>query len=292
MDLLAKMRTYVRVVEAGSLSAAAKQLRVSAAAVSRQIAALEDDLETALLARTTRRMVVTAEGHAYYERCLRILRDVDDAQALGRGGTAGALKINVPVTFGLASVADHLRTVALAHPELQLDLRLEDRLIDLVLDGVDIAIRVASTPPLSTEIIAQRLTEWQRVMVAAPGYLKRRGEPRTPEALAKHDALSHALDAAAASWQLVDGSRTARIRVNVRCASNSGHILRDLAIDGAGIAMMPPWFVKADLARQRLRIVLPEWRSEPLVVHALYRTSHRNDPRVRVVIDHLRAAYA
>jgi len=286
------MTTYVRVVEAGSLSAAAKQLRISAAAVSRQIATLEAELDTALLARTTRRMTVTTEGQAYYERCLRILHDVVAAQAVGRGAIAGALKISVPVTFGLASVAAHLRALAIAQPDLQLDLRLEDQLIDLVLEGIDIAIRVASTPPLSTEIIAQRLTEWQRVIVASPGYLKQRGEPRTPEALAKHDALSHALDAGAALWNLVDGERTARVRVNVRCASNSGHILRDLAVDGAGIAMMPPWFVKADVARHRLRIILPAWRSEPLVVHALYRTSHRNDPRVRLVVEKLRAAYA
>jgi DNA-binding transcriptional LysR family regulator len=285
------MRTYVRVVEAGSLSAAAKQLRISAAAVSRQIATLETELETALLARTTRRMTVTSEGHAYYERCLRILRDVDDAQAIGRSGITGALKISASVTFGLASVVNHVRAFALAHPGIQLDIRLEDRVIDLVLEGVDVAIRVASMPPLSTEIIAQRLTEWQRVMVASPGYLQKRGEPKTPEALAKHDALSHALDAAAATWNLVDGTRTSRVRVNVRCASNAGHVLRDLAIDGAGIAMMPPWFVKADLARRRLRIVLPDWRSEPLVVHALYRTSQRTEPRVRLFVDHMRAAY-
>lgn len=291
MDVLAKMRTYVRVVEAGSLSAAAKQLRISAAAVSRQIATLETELGAPLLARTTRRMTVTSDGHAYYERCLRILREVDEAQAIGRGGTAGALKVSAPVTFGLASVADHVRAFALAHPEIRLDVRLEDRLIDLVLEGVDVAIRVASTPPLSTEIIAQRLTEWQRVIVASPSYLRRRGEPKTPEALAKHDALSHAFDAAVATWNVVDGTRIARVRVDVRCASNSGHVLRDLAIEGAGLAMMPPWFVAEDLARRRLRVVLPAWRSEPLVVHALYRSSHRGDSRVRGFVDHMRRAY-
>jgi DNA-binding transcriptional LysR family regulator len=291
MDLLAKMATYVRVVEAGSLSAAAKQLRISAAAVSRQITTLEAELDASLLARTTRRMSITAEGQAYYERCLRILHEVDDAQAIGHGGLRGALKLSMPVTFGLASVAPKLRPFVLAHPEVRLDVRFEDRVIDLVLEGVDVALRVAATPPLSTEIIAVRITEWQRVLVAAPSYLKRRGEPKTPEALAKHDALSHAVDAAADSWSLVGANRNARVRMNVRCSSNAGHVLRDLAIDGAGIAMLPPWFVTEELAARQLRVVLPGWGSEPLVVHALYRTMHRNEQRVRQLIDHLRAAY-
>jgi DNA-binding transcriptional LysR family regulator len=147
-------------------------------------------------------------------------------------------------------------------------------------------------PPLSTEIVAHRLVSWQRVLVASPAYLKRRGEPRTPAALAKHDALSHAIDAAAEAWNLVNGDQTARVRLHVRCSSNAGHMLRDLAIDGAGIAILPPWFVTDELASHRLRVVLPGWGSEHVQVHALYRTPHRNDPRVRTLVEHLRASYA
>ena len=291
MDLLSKMATYVRVVEAGSLSAAAKQLKLSAAAVSRQITTLEDELATSLIARTTRKMSITAEGSAYYDRCVRILRDVDDAQAIGRGGFAGVLKISVPVTFGLASVVPRLNALTLAHPELHLDIRLDDRVIDLVFEGVDVALRVASSPPLSTDIIATRLVEWQRILVASPAYLKKRGEPKTPEALAKHDALSHAVDAAADTWHVVGPDRRAHIRMSVRCSSNAGHVLRDLAIEGAGIAMLPGWFVAEHLESKQLRVVLPGWGSEPFVVHALYRRQHRNEQRVKLLIDHLRASY-
>ena len=291
MDLLAKMATFVRVLEAGSLSSAARQLRISAAAVSRQIAALEREVGAALLVRTTRRMSVTAAGQRYYERCVRILHEVADAQTIGRGGVQGALTISAPVTFGLASVVPRVRALTARHPGLRLDLRLEDRVIDLALEGVDVAIRVATMPPLSTELVAHPLWTWARRLFASPGYLRRRGEPKSPAALAKHDALLHAVDATE-TWNLVNGEHTARIRMNVRCSSNAGHVLRDLAIDGAGIAMLPPWFVTEELAAHKLRGVLPGWGSEPSVVHALYRTRHRNEQRVRIVIDHLRQSYA
>jgi DNA-binding transcriptional LysR family regulator len=293
MDLLSKMSTYVRVVEAGSLSAAAKQLRISPAAVSRQITTLEGELATQLVARTTRRMSVTPSGRRYYERCLRILRDVEDAQAIGHAAELeGGLKISAPVTFGLASVVPQLRGLVAKHPALRLDIRLEDRVIDLVLEGVDVAIRVATAPPLSTEIVAHRLYAWQRILVASPSYLKRNGTPKTPAALARHDALSHAVDANVETWPLVNGDRSERVRMNVRCASNAGHVLRDLALDGMGIAMMPPWFVTAELEGKQLRHVLPGWGSEPIVVHALYRAMHRNEQRVRILVEHLRAAYS
>jgi DNA-binding transcriptional LysR family regulator len=293
MDLLAKMSTYVRVIEAGSLSSAARQLRISAAAVSRQISTLEAELGTELIARTTRRMTVTPAGRAYYERCLRVLREVDDAQAIGHAkGLQGPLKVSVPITFGLASAVPHLRALAIAHPALRLDIRVEDRMIDLALEGVDVAIRAGAQPPLSTEIVAHRLFEWNRVLVAAPGYLKRRGVPRSPEALARHDVLSHAIDAASESWHLVNGARSERVRVRVRCSSNAGHVVRDLAVDGAGIAMLPRFFIADELAAGKLREILPGWGSESISAHALFRAIHRTDPRVRTLIEHLRRAYA
>jgi DNA-binding transcriptional LysR family regulator len=145
---------------------------------------------------------------------------------------------------------------------------------------------------VTTEIVAHRLFEWRRVLVAAPSYLKRRGVPRTPGALARHDVLSHAIDAATESWQLVNGPRSERVRVSVRCSSNAGHVVRDLAVAGAGIAMLPAFFVRDELADGRLRVILPGWGSEAISAHALFRAIHRSDPRVRALIEHLRRAYA
>jgi DNA-binding transcriptional LysR family regulator len=179
---------------------------------------------------------------------------------------------------------------AAKHPELRVDLRLEDRRIDLVLEGVDIAIRVGIAPPESTEIIAHRLAEFRRIVVAAPSYLRRRGTPKTPEALAGHDVLSHAYDATQ-SATLVDraSSRVARVRLGVRFSSNAGHVLRELALAGAGIALLPEFFVAEAVARGTLRHVMVSWQSEPVLVHALHRTAQRGEARVRAFIDHLRA---
>src|SRR5215470_10591195 len=156
MDLLEKMATYIRVVESGSFSAAAKQLRISAAAVSRQIATLEDRLRAELVRRTTRSMSITPVGRSYSERCLRILREVDDAQGIGRtAATQGLLTVSSPFTFGLECIVPYASSFMTAHPGLRLDLRLEDRFVDLALEGIDVAVRVGSmAAPDRTDVVA------------------------------------------------------------------------------------------------------------------------------------------
>jgi DNA-binding transcriptional LysR family regulator len=292
MDLLEKMSTYVRVVEAGSLSAAAKQLRISAAAVSRQIATLEDELRVPLLRRTTRSMSVTPAGRSYYERCVRVLREVDDAQAVGRtAATEGLLTVSAPVTFGLACVVPHLSSFMAANRGLRVDLRLEDRLVDLALEGVDVAVRVGSVLPDRTDMVAHELMSFRRVIVAAPAYLRRHGEPKTPESLAKHDALAYPFADAMDTWTLAGREREARVRLNVVFRSNAPSALRALAIDGTGVAMLPAWFVEDEIERGELRVVLPAWESEPVIVRALHRREHRGAARVRAFVEHLRTAY-
>ena len=293
MDLLEKMATYVRVIEAGSFSAAAKQVGLSPAAVSRQIAALESELRSPLVLRSTRRMQVTPAGRRYYERCLRILREVDDAQSVGRGDALdGLLQVSAPVSFGLARVVPHMPSLMRKHPGVRIDLRLDDRLIDLALEGMDVAIRVGGMPPESTDVVAHALYAFRRVLVASPQYLKRKGEPKTPEAIAKHDALSYGVGTPFDSWTLSDGSREARLRVNVIFRSNAVHATKAFALEGAGIALLPDWLIAEDVQRRALRVVLPAWKTELINVHALHRTLLRGAPRVRLLIEHLRAAYA
>ena len=293
MDLLDKMTTYVRVVEAGSLSAAAKQLRISSAAVSRQIATLEAELRLTLLRRTTRRMAVTPAGDRYYQSCLRVLREVDDAQSVGSDeAPEGFLQVSAPVTFGLARVVPHVHALMIKHPRFRIDLRLEDRLIDLALEGTDVAIRVGTRPPERTDLIAHLLFSYRRVVVASPDYLKRKGEPATPEALAKHDALTYPAGNPADSWDLVNGERAARLRPGVVFRSNALHAIRDLAVKGVGVALLPEWMVTNDLRRRALRVILPGWQSDLVPVNAIHRTKQRGAPRLRAFVDHLRQAYA
>jgi DNA-binding transcriptional LysR family regulator len=292
MDLLDKMATYVRVVEAGSFSAAAKQLRISSGAVSRQVAALEGDLRRTLLRRSTRRMEVTVEGRRYYEACLRVLREVEDAQATGRGMSHdGPLQITAPVTFGLDRVVPHLPALMTKHPGLRVDLRLEDRLLDLAFEGVDVAIRVGKPPTATADIIAHPLGSFRRLLVASPAYLKRRGQPKTPEALAKHDALTYTAPGFTDAWTLIDEGRQATVRLNVVFRSTSPHAVRELAMAGTGIGLLPEWFVVDQTRSKALRVVLPAWRGPPVNVYAIHRTEHRGTRAVRALVEHLRAAY-
>lgn len=293
MDLLDKMATYVRVIEAGGFSAAAKQLRISPGAVSRQISTLEAGLRVRLLLRSTRRMTITADGRRYYERCLRILRDVDEAQGIGRQGSLeGLLHVNAPVTFGLARVVPHLHAFTAAHPALRFNLDLDDRLIDVAREGVDMVIRVGSPPPNSVELVAQLLLSYRRVLVASPAYLKRRGEPKTPEALVKHDALAYAAGSANDSWRLLAADRDVQVHVNVVFRTNALHALRGLAIAGSGVALLPDWLVADAVAQRDLRVILPAWQSDLVHVNALFRTGQRGAHGVRAFVEHLRIAYA
>ena len=292
MDLLEKMSTYVRVVEAGSFSAAAKQLRVSAAAVSRQVATLEAELRAPLILRTTRSMSVTPMGRAYYERCLRILRDVDEAQAIGRGqGVVGVLKISAPVSFGLGCVVPYIHGLMAAHTGLRVDLRLEDRVVDLANEDIDVAIRVGGMPADSAILIAQPLLAYRRIMVAAPHYLQREGSPKTPDALATRPILTltalHGVD----FWTLRNGERVAHVPLKATFRTNTVQAARALALQGAGITAVPEWLVAEALERKELVQLLTDWEFEEIKVFAMYRLEHRGNRRVKALIQHLGKIY-
>jgi DNA-binding transcriptional LysR family regulator len=293
MDLLDKMATFVRVLEAGSFSAAAKQLRISSAAVSRQIATLEAELGVTLLMRSTRRMNVTPEGRLYYERCLRVLREVEEAQLVGREKKVeGLLQITAPVTFGLARVVPEMRSFMIRYPGVRIDLRLEDRLLDLALEGVDVAIRVGSTPLQSTEVIAHEIFSFRRIVVASSNYLRGRGEPKTPEALAKHDALTYPAGDLSDNWTLTSREREARVRLNVVFRCTALHAVGDLCAQGAGVALLPDWLVAKEVELRSLKRVLPAWTTELVSVNAIHRRALRGAPRVRALVDHLRASFS
>jgi len=290
MDLLEKMATYVRVIEAGSFSAAAKHLKITSGAVSRQIAALEAELGVTLLARSTRSMVTTGEGHRYYEQCLRVLREVAEAQSIGRArGVEGTIRVGAPVSFGLAALMPHIVSLRSKHPALRVELHLEDRLADTVLEGLDVLVRAGATIPLTTGVVARKLAAFPFVLVAAPSYLRDRGEPASPESLVTHDALSCHVTAGPDIWALVDGQREVRAtmteRVVFRCSALQG--VRDLALAGHGIALLPDWFVASELERGTLRAVLSQWRTELMPVHAIYRTTQRDSARVQAFVDHV-----
>lgn len=298
MDLLAQMTTFVRIVEGGSLSAAARRLRLSLPAISRQLRALEEELGTPLVLRSTRRLTVTEAGRGYYARCVRILQEVEEAQASARRHdlVEGRLVVAASVTYGALKLAPTLPALLAAHPRLQVDLRLEDRVSDLVGDGIDVAVRAATLLPADSEsLIAVPLPGHPRVAVAAPAYLRRRGEPKDPAALGRHDALVQVTSAGAPAtrWRFTSGPRGERtVEVHVRevLACNALVVLRDAAIAGLGVAVLPDWLVAPAIAAGALRPILAAWTGPPASLALLYRVELRGSARVRTFVEHVRRA--
>lgn len=289
MDLLAQMATFVRVVEGKSLSAAAKSQRLSLPAVSRQLRALEDELGTTLLVRSTRRLHVTEAGQSWYEHCVRILADIEGARAQLRDarGIRGTIVVSASLTFGTLILVPRLAQLGDRYPQLAVELRLEDRLTDLVGEGVDVAIRAGLPPPDSTAFVAHPLLTMRRVVVASPRWLRKHGAVSEPGQLVRYNCLLQVtLAGTVVPWSLCrndEPPRVVEVRGNLR--SNAPIALRDLAVDGAGIAYLPEFLVNDDIAAGRLRRVLPAWISRPLMAWAVHRAELRGTSRLRAFLD-------
>lgn len=292
MDLLAQMATFVRVVDGKSLSAAARGLHLSLPAVSRQLRALETELGASLLTRSTRRMHLTEAGERWYTHCVRVLREIDDAKASVQATkrVRGRLVVSASLSFGMHFVVRALPDLATRHPQLSVDLRLEDQLVDLVGEGVDVALRAGSPPPDSTAFLAAPLTTMTRVLVAAPAWL-RRHPVKSPLQLVGVPCLSQITPGGAVvRWVLQKGDETVTPDVSGPIRTTAPVALRELAIGGAGVAYIPEWLATDAIAARALVRVLPGWSSPPIAATAVYRTSLRGDARVQALVTALRDA--
>jgi DNA-binding transcriptional LysR family regulator len=292
MDLLAQMATFVRVVDGKSLSAAARGLHLSLPAVSRQLRALETELGASLVTRSTRRMHLTEAGERWYTHCVRVLREIEDAKASVRTtkSVRGRLVVSASLSFGLHFVVRALPGLSVRHPRLAIDLRLEDQLVDLVGEGVDVALRAGSPPPDSTAFLASPLTTMTRVLVAAPAWL-RRHPVKSPLQLVGVPCLTQITPGGAVvRWVLQKGVEMVTPEVSGPLRATAPLALRELAIGGAGIAYIPEWIAREELAARRLVRVLPDWSSPPIAASAVYRTSLRGDARVQAFVAALRDA--
>ncbi|CAN5258720.1 LysR family transcriptional regulator [soil metagenome] len=286
MDLLAQMATFVRVVDGKSLSAAARGLRLSLPAVSRQLRALETELGASLIVRSTRRLHVTDAGQRWYEHCVRMLHELEDARRSMRSSRTarGTLVVSASVSYGLLLVVPQLAELAEHHPQLVIDLRLEDQLVDLVGEGVDVALRAGSPPPDSTAFFSTQLATMTRVLVASPSWA-RTHKPRSPRQLAGMPCLVQITpNGTNIRWQLQRGDESVTIEVKSVARSNAPIALRDMASAGLGVAYVPEVLVAAELASGALVRVLPEWASSPIVANAVYRAEMRGDLRVRAFV--------
>jgi DNA-binding transcriptional LysR family regulator len=286
---LSGMAIFVSVVESESFTGAARELGLSKSAVSKQIARLEDRLGARLLNRTTRRLSLTEAGTAFYEGCRRVVDEAEVAeQRVSRLSAAprGLLRVNAPMSFGVRHVGPCLSDFLSACPELTLDLALNDRLVDLVEEGYDVAVRIGVLADSS--LVARRLAPSHLVLCAAPGYLVARGRPAAPEDLARHDCASYSYRTAGPEWRFLGPDGLRRVKVSGRVTVNNGDVLLAAALRGLGIVMLPSFIAGDALRAGHLERVLPEWRvAEEANVYAVYPASRNLSPKVRVFVDFL-----
>jgi len=293
MDRFRQIETFVAVATRGSLSAAAAAEGVAPAIVGRRIDALEERLGVKLLLRTTRRITLTFEGSAFLEDCQRILNDYHNAEAsVSAGGVkaSGHVRVTAPAGFGRRHVAPLLPAFRAMHPDVSVSLELSDRLVDIVNEGIDVAVRIGQLDDSS--LVAIRLADNQRVVVASPGYLAARGTPPHPDALQDHDCLTFgASGSQSRGWLFTIDGQAVPVRVSGPLECNDGAVLHEWALAGHGLAWRSMWEVAAELASGRLVTVLDAFRAPDNAIHALFPQRRHLPLRVRVFIDHLKHTY-
>ena len=292
MDRFAEMQAFAAVVDAGSFVKAADALAISKAAVSRHVAELESRLGVRLLHRTTRRLSLTAEGEAFHASCKGLLSDVDAAEAevtSGAGVARGLLKLNVPVSFGLLHLAPLWPEFMAANREVTLEVTLADRLVDLVEEGFDLAVRIARLP--GSTLVSRQLASTRMILCASPQYLREHGTPAHPSELAAHAVMAYSLLASGDTWRFEGPDGPVTVKVSPRMRTNSGDTCRAAALQHLGIVLQPSFLVGADLLSGALVELLPQYRSIELGIYAVWPTRKHLPAKVRVLIDFLVEAF-
>jgi DNA-binding transcriptional LysR family regulator len=294
MDRYAAMAIFVKVVDGSSFAGAARHFRISPAVVSKHVQALETRLGVRLLHRTTRRVTPTEVGLTYYQNCLRILADVEESERAAGNLNAtprGILKVSAPFSFGIAHVAPAIADYLAAHADVSVELVLNDRVVDLLEEGFDLAIRIGELP--DSTLIARRLTDTRAVLCASPQYLQRHGEPRGLDDLAGHNCLVYSLSGARGGWHFLDSDgREEAVPASGRFVANNGDALRVLALRGGGIARLPIFVVADDLAAGRLVRLLPQYEAKRIPVHAVYPHGQFLSAKVRSFVEFIAARFA
>ncbi len=289
MDRIGDIALFLRVLDLGSISAAARSLDLSVAVASQRLKRLERELGVRLLHRTTRTLHPTPEGLLLAEQGRAL---VDDLEALAGGlrragsGIAGTLRVTMSSTFGRLYVSPLLPEFLALHPGVRVSVDLNDQTVDLVSAGMDLAIRIGALD--DSTLVARRLASNKRVLCASPDYLRERGEPQVPADLARHDCLLLVgAQGRNEVWRLQDGGNEVAVRVQGRLEANQGELLRDAAVAGLGIAMHSTWHVNSDLRAGRLRVVLPDYPLSDTGIYAVMPQRRLVPPRVRAFVDFL-----
>lgn len=291
MDKFDAMRAFVAVVDAGSFVGAAERLQISKAVVSRLVAELEEFLGVRLLHRTTRKLSLTPEGDTFVGRCRSVLFEVQEAEddVSHRSAQArGLLRINVPVSYGLSNLSAVWPGFMKKHPEVILDITLSDRVVDLVEEGYDLAVRIGKLE--SSTLVSRRLSGTRMILCASPDYVKQNSVPEKPDDLSRHRILAYSLLSSGDHWFFTSAG-DARQQVSVRVApvmrTNNGDTCRAAALQDQGIVLQPDFLIGEDIQAGRLIELMPEWQAGELGIFAVYPSRRYLPAKVRLLIEYL-----
>jgi len=293
VDQFTAMKVFRRVVELEGFSAAARDLGLSNAAVSKNVSELEAELGVRLLTRTTRRSSVTEAGEAYYRRCVRVLEELDEARdevAELANTPRGTLRITAPVSFGLTHLSPVIPAFLERYPSLKLDLVLNDRVVDLVDEGFDLALRGGGELS-DSGLVVRKLAPIRRVVCSAPAYFESRPVPKQPSDLAEHECLIYSLSSSPRQWTFVHDGGELTVRVDGRYHVNSSIALKHAALAGLGLGLIPTYLVGPELRRGELVAVLPRFRPAPQSLYALHPHRQYVPHKTRSFIDFLSATF-
>ena len=288
MNQYEEMHTFVRIVEAGSISKAAEQLQTVKSAVSRRLSDLEKRLSVSLLTRTTRSQVLTDTGKSYYQQCLRLLDDLDEVEASVKNehcALEGTIKIAAPLSFGLAHLGPALRQFNSDNPNIRFDIDFNDRNIDIIEEGFDVAIRISLLKDSS--LIAKKITNTQIILCASPEYLKQHGTPKTPSDL-ENDHVKLQYSNQPDNWIFNHNGQTFNVKVPSIITANNGEFLRQSAIDGQGLIFTPDFICYKSINDGKLVQLLPEFtKGLTINAYAIYPQTRHLSLRVRHLVDYL-----
>jgi DNA-binding transcriptional LysR family regulator len=290
MDKLLALKMFVETVDARGFSAAARQLGVATSSVTRMIDALEAELGTVLLNRSTRQVTISDAGAAYYLRARKILDDLAEADATVTDSPdepSGPLRVSVPTAFGRRVIAPHLARFMARHPRLELDITLTDTVVDLFAERVDVSIRLG-TPAAMDGVVCRPVSQFRRRVVASAHYLAAHGQPQVPQDLGGHDCLRFNFGNPQQAWTFIADSGEVRVPVRGRFKSNNAEVLRELALAGSGVALLPDWLVGQDIEDGQLLELFAQMPAHPDNakghVSALFLPNHRGSRRVNAFI--------
>lgn len=288
MDKLQAMQLFVRVVDSGSYTAAADQMEISRALASKLVQSLEDQLGVRLLHRTTRKLSLTEAGERYYQRVSEILGSLNEAEALAaelQADPRGRLRVSAPMSFAIHHLGAAVAEFQQRHPRIELELTLNDRQVDLVEEGFDMAVRIAKLADSS--LVARRIAPCRMLLVASPDYLRRAGEPQHPQDLVAHNYLSYTLAARRDEIVLVSGAERETVNLNGSLRVNNGDVIASAAAAGLGFCISPSFLIWQRLQRGELVQLLPQWQIPEIAVHAVYPAGRTLPAKTRSFIDYL-----